>query len=80
MNIIKIGYNNKLEINFDQLFKKINQKLKLIILSNPNSPTGTIIEKNELNMILKKAKKNLKYQLLIDTRHIMVLQNKLLLN
>lgn len=65
LNIIKIGYNNKLEINFDELFKKINQKLKLIILSNPNSPTGTIIEKNKLNIILKKAKK-FKIPVLID--------------
>ena len=57
LNIIKIGYNNKLEINFDKLLKNINKKLKLIILSNPNSPTGTIIKKDKINIILKKAKK-----------------------
>ncbi len=57
LNIVKIGYNEKLEIDLNNLLKKINQKLKLIILSNPNSPTGTIIEKKNLQIILKKANK-----------------------
>ena len=29
----------------------------MIILANPNSPTGTLIKKNELEIILKKSNK-----------------------
>ncbi len=57
LNIIKIHYDNNLKLDFKKLFKNINQKIKLIILSNPNSPTGTIIDDKNLIKILKKAKK-----------------------
>jgi len=55
--IIKIGYNKKLELNPKKILEKISNNISLIILSNPNSPTGTVIASNEIKKILIKAKK-----------------------
>lgn len=52
---VKISYNKKFKLNLDKLFKQINKSISLIILANPNSPTGTIIEKNYIQHILKKS-------------------------
>ena len=47
------------------MLKSINKQADLIILSNPNSPTGTLIDKKNLIFLLKKAKKN-KIKVVID--------------
>ena len=39
----KIGYDKNLELNYKKLFRNLTKKISLIILANPNSPTGTII-------------------------------------
>ena len=65
LNIVKIGYDKNLNLNFIELLKSINKKLKLIILSNPNSPSGTVISKKNLIEIIKKAKK-FKIPIVID--------------
>ena len=56
-NQIKIRFNKKLKLDINKLIKEINYKTKLIIIANPNSPTGTIIENKQIINILKKAKK-----------------------
>ena len=56
---IKINYNKNLELNVNELFKKINKKTSLVIIANPNSPTGTIIDKKNIVKILKIAKKTI---------------------
>lgn len=61
---IKIKFNKKLELNTSELIKKINSKTKLIIIANPNSPTGTVIENKKLINILRKAKRNNCYVLI----------------
>lgn len=65
LKAIKIGYDKKLILNYKKLLKNITKKISLIILANPNSPTGTIIPKNIMNQILEKSKK-LKVPLVID--------------
>ncbi len=62
---IQIKYDKNLNLDYAKILKKINKKIKLIILANPNSPTGTIISKNNLIKILNKSKK-LKIPVLID--------------
>jgi histidinol-phosphate aminotransferase len=54
---IKVGYNKNLELRLKDIYEAINKNTSLIILANPNSPTGTVIVKNELIKIIKKARR-----------------------
>ena len=55
---IKIKYDKNMLIKTDQICKKINKKTKLVIVANPNSPTGTVMSEKNIKKILNKAKKN----------------------
>lgn len=65
LKTIKIGYDKKLKLDYTKLFRSINNKTSLIILANPNSPTGTIIPKDTMMKIFSKTKK-LNIPLVID--------------
>ena len=54
---IRISFDRNLNFNLSNLLKSIKKNIDLIILANPNSPTGTLIKKNELEIILKKSNK-----------------------
>ena len=56
-NQVKINFNQKLKLDINKLIREIDYKTKLIIIANPNSPTGTVIEDKQIINILKKAKK-----------------------
>ena len=62
---IKIGYTNNLELNLKKLFANISKKISLVIIANPNSPTGTIIKKTDMIKIIKKCDK-FKVPIVID--------------
>lgn len=53
---IKISYDSNLNLNIDKLIESINEKVSLIIIANPNSPTGTYINNDNLKIILERAK------------------------
>lgn len=55
--VIKIGYDKNLNLQFKKLEKNINKQVSLIILSNPNSPTGTVLDLKNIKKILVKAAK-----------------------
>ena len=55
---IKIGYNSNLTLEVEHLLKSINQKSALIIIANPNSPTGTLISEDDMRLIISKAQQN----------------------
>ena len=55
---IKIKYNSKLELDVENLLTKIESDVSLLIIANPNSPTGTIIPREVIQLILKRAKAN----------------------
>jgi histidinol-phosphate aminotransferase len=57
LNAIKIGYDQNLKLDTSFLLKKISKEISMIILANPNSPTGTIIEKKIMIKILNNCKK-----------------------
>ena len=60
LKVIKIGYDKNLILNYEKLFKSISSQISLIVLANPNSPTGTIIpEKTMLKILAKTKKKNI---------------------
>ena len=56
VNQIKINYDKNLVLDFHKLINSIDKKTNLIMLANPNSPTGTIISEENILKILKKAK------------------------
>jgi len=60
-----INYNGKLKLNVNYLIQSIDRKTSLVIIANPNSPTGTIIDKIDLEKIIKKAN-SLNVPVLID--------------
>ena len=65
---IKIDYDEKLNINlqlFNTSLKKFSKKISMVIVANPNSPTGTVIEPKTLLEMIKKTNK-LKIPILID--------------
>ena len=52
---LSILYDNQLRLNLDELFKSLNQNISLIIIANPNSPTGTVIEPSIIENFLEDA-------------------------
>ena len=55
--IHEINLDQDFKINFDVLENIINQKTKVIIVNSPHNPTGNILNKQELNKLLKLANK-----------------------
>ncbi|MEK6947327.1 MAG: histidinol-phosphate transaminase [Nanoarchaeota archaeon] len=56
--IKEINYNEDLSFPTEKILDSITIKTKIIILVNPNNPTGTSIKQIDIIQILKKAKKN----------------------
>tara|TARA_Y200000002_G_C22659897_1_gene655266 strand:+ start:234 stop:1322 length:1089 start_codon:yes stop_codon:yes gene_type:complete len=57
--IIKAKYSATLEISAQHIIDLINKSnAKMIVLANPNQPTGTIFNKKELTKIFQAAQKN----------------------
>ncbi len=65
LNNIQIGYDKKLNLNKKKLFDNLKKSVSLVILANPNSPTGTIIDKKTLLSIISKCN-YLKIPIVID--------------
>jgi histidinol-phosphate aminotransferase len=54
---ISINYDEKLNLDINYLIKSINRSVSLIVIANPNSPTGTLISISNMERIIKKANK-----------------------
>ena len=61
----KVFFDNNLNLNVNKIIQCINKNTSLVIIANPNSPTGTLINKVDMLKILKKTKK-FKAYILID--------------
>tara|TARA_Y100001958_G_C21234921_1_gene561147 strand:- start:1860 stop:2945 length:1086 start_codon:yes stop_codon:yes gene_type:complete len=66
------------ELNFKisilEILKKVTNKTKIVFLANPNNPTGTYLNTNELKELRKKLKKNV--LLVIDDAYAEYMKNK----
>lgn len=62
---IKIGYNKNLILDFNKLFKNLKKGVAMVIIANPNSPTGTVVSDRLLYKIISKTNK-LKIPIIID--------------
>jgi histidinol-phosphate aminotransferase len=52
---VEIKYDRQLKVNIDDFIDKINSKTKLVIMANPNSPTGQIMSRADILSIIEKA-------------------------
>lgn len=50
-----VGYNANLEIDYQDMVSRFDDNTSLVIIANPNSPTGTHIPNDELSKVLFKA-------------------------
>ncbi|XDZ70409.1 histidinol-phosphate transaminase [Alphaproteobacteria bacterium LSUCC0744] len=50
-----VGYDVDLEIDYDDMVSRLDDNTSLVIIANPNSPTGTYIPHDELSKILVKS-------------------------
>lgn len=59
VRVKEILYNKNLSFPTDKILKSISKKTKIIVIVNPNSPTGTMIEKSDIMRIMDKAKNSI---------------------
>ena len=55
--LIFIKYNKNFTLDLKDFYKKINNKIDAIIIANPNSPVGDLIQEKDLIKIIKKSNK-----------------------
>ncbi|MFH1255697.1 MAG: histidinol-phosphate transaminase [Candidatus Diapherotrites archaeon] len=58
MKVKKIPYMGDLGFPVNEVIDAIGAGAKLAVLVNPNNPTGTVIERNDLVKIIRKCKEN----------------------
>jgi len=56
---IEVPLEDDFSYNLDRILEKITPKTKIIILCNPNNPTGTIVYRDQLEEFLKKIPDNI---------------------
>ena len=57
-----------------EIIKKINKKTKIVFLANPNNPTGTYLNKNDVLSLRKKIRSNI--LLVLDDAYCEYMNNK----
>lgn len=53
--IIRIKYAEKLIFPVEKVIEAINEKTKIVVIVNPNNPTGTVVCEEDIVRIVKKA-------------------------
>ena len=68
-NIIHIEYNSNKTIDYEDILNNLNTEVSCLVLANPNSPVGDILDLNKIEKILIKSNK-LNVPVLIDEAYI----------
>jgi len=71
---IEVPLNDDFSYNLDRFYDKITDKTKMIILCNPNNPSGTIIYRNQLENFLEKVPDNI--IIVVDEAYIEYVEDK----
>lgn len=56
---VEVPLESEFSYNLDKFFERITEKTKVVILCNPNNPTGTIVYKDQLERFLNKIPDNI---------------------
>ncbi len=64
----------ELKVSISEIIKKVTNKTKIVFLANPNNPTGTYLNHNELIELRKKLRKNI--LLVVDDAYVEYMKNK----
>ena len=56
---VVLGKEKNFTFSVDEIIKKVTKKTKIVFIANPNNPTGTYIEKNEVLRLRKKLRNNI---------------------
>jgi len=62
-------------VSIHEILEKITHKTKLIFLANPNNPTGTMVNSNEINALIKSLRSDI--ILVIDAAYAEYVENDL---
>jgi len=62
------------KISISEILKKVSRRTKIVFLANPNNPTGTYLEKNELLKLRKKLRNDI--LLVVDDAYVEYMKNK----
>lgn len=55
-NIVEVPYDDEMEFPLDDVLSSINERTKVVVIVNPNNPTGTVLSRDGILRIVKKAK------------------------
>tara|TARA_B100000963_G_scaffold149698_1_gene130472 strand:+ start:2454 stop:3539 length:1086 start_codon:yes stop_codon:yes gene_type:complete len=62
------------KISISEILKKVTTRTKIVFLANPNNPTGTYLNKNELQKLRKKLRKDI--LLVVDDAYAEYMKNE----
>jgi aspartate/methionine/tyrosine aminotransferase len=77
VDLLELKFENNFQIDLDELKSKITPKTKLVSITYPHNPTGTMISEQSLNEIIKIIEKNNCYLLMDETYRELTLGEKL---
>ncbi|GAB4055860.1 aminotransferase class I/II-fold pyridoxal phosphate-dependent enzyme [Spirosoma litoris] len=78
MSIIDLTFDERFTLNVDEVQKAIRPTTRLISITNPHNPTGTIIAEDVLNELIELAEVNNCYLLVDETYRYLNFQTPLL--
>jgi len=74
---VKISFDTDLNINIEDLLNKLNNEIDILIIANPNQPSGTIIDDKDLLKLFDKCQQKQIPFLIDQTYHDFTDANKI---